>query len=298
MDVNEALALLADESQRLDAVVADLPAEQWKLPTPATGWTIADQIAHLHWTDLVSVQTVRGDPAFAALVADMRADPRPALVDEEARRLAGQAPAELLAQWRAGREALAQALAAADPAAKIAWFGPPMRPLTMATARVMETWAHSLDVCDALGLDKPATDALAAVARIGCRTRGFAFASRGLEVPTAEVRVELALPHGSFAEGPADAPERIMGDAWGFAAVVTQRRSPADVDLAIVGEGARHWMEIAQAFAGAPTQGPAPGERGPARTTGAGRASGASATGDPLVRTPAIGAPAVGSANA
>ena len=37
---------------------ADLPAERWATPTPAPGWTIAHQIAHLLWTDRVSLLSV------------------------------------------------------------------------------------------------------------------------------------------------------------------------------------------------------------------------------------------------
>ena len=42
---------LRAESDALDALVAPLSAEQWGQPTPAAGWTIAHQIAHLLWTD-------------------------------------------------------------------------------------------------------------------------------------------------------------------------------------------------------------------------------------------------------
>jgi mycothiol maleylpyruvate isomerase-like protein len=38
------------------------------------------------------------------------------------------------------------------------WFGPPMSPTSMATARFMETWAHGLDVYAALGIDPEITD--------------------------------------------------------------------------------------------------------------------------------------------
>ena len=46
---------LRAESDALDALVADLPAAHWAEATPAPGWTIAHQIAHLLWTDRVSL---------------------------------------------------------------------------------------------------------------------------------------------------------------------------------------------------------------------------------------------------
>ena len=49
------VADLSAESDELDALVADLPPERWATATPSEGWTIAHQIAHLLWTDRVSV---------------------------------------------------------------------------------------------------------------------------------------------------------------------------------------------------------------------------------------------------
>ena len=61
----------------------------------------------------------------------------------------------------------------------------------MATARLMETWAHGLDVADAIGVKRPATARLRSIAHIGVRTRDFAFAINGLAAPADPFRVEL-----------------------------------------------------------------------------------------------------------
>ena len=47
----ELLDDLAAESAALDDVVAHLEDTAWLGPTPAEGWTVAHQIAHLAWTD-------------------------------------------------------------------------------------------------------------------------------------------------------------------------------------------------------------------------------------------------------
>jgi hypothetical protein len=54
-DLAALLANLADESADLDARVAPLPEGEWARATPAAGWTIAHQIAHLSWTDHVAL---------------------------------------------------------------------------------------------------------------------------------------------------------------------------------------------------------------------------------------------------
>ena len=65
------------------------------------------------------------------------------------------------------------------------WFGPPMAAPSMATARYMETWAHGLDVAEALGVEVVPHDRVRHVVHIGVRTRAFSFANHGLEVPAA-----------------------------------------------------------------------------------------------------------------
>ena len=52
-DISALAADLVAESESADALVADLTAEQWATPTPAPGWTIAHQVAHLAWGLLV-----------------------------------------------------------------------------------------------------------------------------------------------------------------------------------------------------------------------------------------------------
>ncbi|MEU1022935.1 maleylpyruvate isomerase family mycothiol-dependent enzyme, partial [Streptomyces sp. NPDC005904] len=52
--MSDALSVLDDlrrESEELDRLVAELGEDRWALATPAPGWTVAHQIAHLAWTD-------------------------------------------------------------------------------------------------------------------------------------------------------------------------------------------------------------------------------------------------------
>ena len=245
--------LLADldaESRALDDVVAGLDDTGWATPTPAAGWTVAHQVAHLAWTDDVAALAATDPTAFRAL------PDTDGLVDAEAAAGAAVPPAELLERWRAGRTALAAALAAVPAGQKLPWYGPPMSAASMATARLMETWAHGVDVTDALGLPVSATDRLRAVAHLGVVTRGFAHAQHGLPAPTEDVRVELVAPSGAvWSWGEESAAERVTGPALDFCLRVTQRRPLAALDLATTGAAAARWMAVAQAFAGEPGAG-------------------------------------------
>ena len=136
------------------------------------------------------------------------------------------------------------------------WFGPPMSPTSMATARFMETWAHGLDVHEALGVEPERVDRIRHVAHLGVRTRDFAFATHGLDVPAEEFRIDLAAPDGDvWTWGPEDAAQTVTGSAYDFCRLVTQRVHRADTDLVASGPDADRWLDIAQAFAGPPGEG-------------------------------------------
>ncbi|MER6564916.1 TIGR03084 family metal-binding protein [Streptomyces sp. NPDC001093] len=251
---------LRAESDELDLLVAELSPEQWALPTPAPGWTVAHQIAHLAWTDRSALLAVTDADAFHVLVEKALAAPG-SFVDEGAEEGARLAPAELLSTWREGRTALDRALRDSPPGARFPWYGPPMSAASMATARLMETWAHSLDIADALGVVRTPTDRLRHVARLGVRTRDFAHTVHQLTPPAEEFRVELTSPTGEvWAYGPETAPQRVTGPALDFCLLVTQRAHRADLALTAVGPDADRWLDIAQAFAGPPGGGRPPKE--------------------------------------
>lgn len=251
------LADLAAESADLEARVGPLPEAHWTRLTPAEGWTIAHQIAHLAWTDHMAMLAATDPAAFHAALASAAEEPFH-FVDRGTESFLGP-PAELLDRWRTGRAALAGALAAAPSKAKLPWYGTAMSPASMVTARLMETWAHGQDVADTLGHRRAPTDRLRHIAYLGFRTLGHSFLVHGRDVPAAPVRVELVGPSGSIWEyGPGDATDRVVGPALDFCLLVTQRRHRADLALVATGPVADEWLDIAQAFAGPPGTGREP----------------------------------------
>jgi uncharacterized protein (TIGR03084 family) len=259
-DIAALLADLVAESASADALVAELPKEQWATPTPAPGWTIAHQVAHLAWTDRQAALAATDEEAFADTVKQAQADPT-GFVDAAAQAWSQQDPAELLAEWRQGRKDLAQALATVPSGQKLPWFGPPMAPASMATARIMETWAHGQDIADTLGVRREPTARLRHVAHIGVRAMGFAFQVNGLPKPTEPIRVELTGPDGEvWTWNDETAENRITAPALDFCFLVTQRRHLDDLDITAIGPVAEQFVRVAQAFAGLPGAGRKPGE--------------------------------------
>ena len=246
---------LRAESEALDALVDALAAQRWASTTPAPGWTIAHQIAHLLWTDRVALTSITDGAEFDKLVASAQTRIN-TFVDDAADELAALPPAQLLANWRRTRNELHAALRTVPDGRKLLWFGPPMSAASMATARLMETWAHGLDVADALGVQVAPSMRLRSIAHLGVRTRDFAFTVHGLTPPAEPFRVELTAPDERRWEwGPEDAAQRVSGSALAFCHLVTQRRPRAELDLVAHGQDAQKWLEIAQAFAGPPGEG-------------------------------------------
>lgn len=246
----QVLTDLASEGDALADVIAGVDL---RTPTPAAGWSIADQLAHLAWTDDQAIMAITDPARFTdELAAALQRDPARA-VDDAAHE--GARSPELIPRWQAGRTALATVLAQTDLATPIVWFGPPMTATSMATARLMETWAHGCDIRDAVGLPIPATDRLRHIVHLGVRTRDFAYLLRD-QTPPEPFRIELLSPTGElWSYGPAQAAQRVTGSATDFCLLITQRRHRDDLDLRAVGADAQGWLEIAQCFAGMPGAG-------------------------------------------
>jgi uncharacterized protein (TIGR03084 family) len=256
VDMAALAADLSAESVVTRDLISGLDEAGWHTPTPAAGWDITDQVSHLAYFDEVTIASAVDQDAFIAerTAAEAAGGIDPDTIAARFHRLSG---AEMLAWFDTARQELLSTFVTIDPAARLPWFGPAMSAASSLTARLMETWAHTQDIADALGVTREPTGRLRHVAHIGIGARGYSYAVRGLPVPSAPVRVELVPPPGAetsdavWSWGPADAKDRITGPALDFCLLVTQRRHRDDVTLAIEGPAATEWMSIAQAFAGA-----------------------------------------------
>jgi uncharacterized protein (TIGR03084 family) len=252
-DLGPLLDDLAAEHEALDAVVAPLEPDAFATPTPAPGWTVAHVVSHLTYFDGQAVLAAVDPAAFEAGRDALLADPGDF---DMAGPWAGEAPADLLARWRDGRQALVEGFTGRSARERLPWYGPPMSARSFITARLMETWAHGVDVTDALGLAPMSSARLRHVAHLGFVTRGFSYAVRGQEAPDAPVAVVLDTPDGErWTWGDADAADvdRVEGPALDFCLAVTQRRPLDRLGLTTTGPAAAGWLDVAQAFAGGPT---------------------------------------------
>jgi uncharacterized protein (TIGR03084 family) len=244
---------LAAEGDSLESLVAT-DGVDLTLPTPAPGWTIAHQLGHLQWTDELTILACRDPDRFRTATSWINSPDGLTEAIETGAAEGASLPADaLLAQWRDARAEVLRTLADVPSGTRVSWLGRPMGAGTLASARIMETWAHGEDVADALGVRRAATDRIRHVADLGVRTRDHSFRTHRLPVPDAPFRVELTAPSDArWTWGPQDAEQRVVGPALDFALLVTRRRHPDDLAVRANGALASRWLTIAQAFAGSP----------------------------------------------
>jgi uncharacterized protein (TIGR03084 family) len=238
---------LEAEQLALQAVVAIIDDDGWLAPTPAWGWDVRDTIAHLADTDEMAIDTVLGGPYAINELAARAASGADVTYHGvlRGRRRSGR---DVAAWWERTSAAERSMLSELPADARVPW-GIGMRAPSFVTARLMETWAHGLDVRTALGVAAVDTDRLAHVAWLATRALPYAYSIAGLEPPTAPVRVELSLPSGaSWTFGPKDAADRITGSAGDYCRVFVHRRRSADTNLVIEGAAARTAIAVARAF--------------------------------------------------
>lgn len=250
--MNEIVSDLRAEQDALDEIVSAIETAAWSTPTPAEGWDVQDQVGHLCFFDERATEAVLDPDAFTAQVMRVAADAGSYMASHLASTRA-LSPGDLLSRWRSARGELLTALGALDASTRLPWYGPSMSARSFATARLMETWAHTQDVTDALGCSREPTDRLRHIAFLGVKTMGWSFTVNGLDLPAETVRVDLTGPSGDRWVWNKEVESNIVsGDVEDFCLVVTQRRNVADTSLDVTGDVAREWMTFAQAFAGPP----------------------------------------------
>jgi uncharacterized protein (TIGR03084 family) len=255
--IGSLLADLEAEHDALDERVAVIGDAAWEMPTPAPDWSVRDQISHLCFFDEQATLALEDPRGFAATAATSAAA---AIGGADVGLGRALGPAGVLERWRASRAGLLRVASDEPESGRVPWFALPMSLPSFVTARLMETWAHGQDVADALGLPPVLSDRLAHLCHLGVAARAYSFQAHGLKDPGGPLRVEVRLPSGAtWGSGPPDAHNRVTGSALDLAQVVTRRRHRADTDLSATGALAEQWLAVAQAFAGPPGPGRAPG---------------------------------------
>lgn len=244
--MEQAVGELEAEQRDLDAVLAILTDEQWRTPTGAEGWDVRDQVSHLADVNEIALDTATGGPRSLNTFAANFSSPEEFTLSGCLRGRA-MTPAEVLAWYRASCASLNDHLRTRDPKDHIPW-GLGFKAPTLATARLMETWAHGLDVTDALGVAPIITPRLRSVAWLVTNALPYAFTIAGIERPPGTLRVEVTYEGEVWTFGPDDATDRIEGDAVEYCRLGVQRTTREQTSLKAIGPLADAALSNARAF--------------------------------------------------
>ena len=254
--MREILSDLVAEQQSLDQFLQRIRERDWKLPTPAKGWSIHDTVSHLAFTETFAADAIEQGQPF---VDDAHVDD----VDEWTSRGVelgrGKRYQEVIEWWRNGRASVVDALSRMEANDRIPWVINSVSAKGFASLRLMETWAHGLDIRAAMDGRLPVAEdeeeaevdspRLRHVVWLAHRMLPFAFEQAGETYPEDGIRVQVMGPkYASWVFGPSETDQVIKGIAGDFCRVAVHRMDVADTGLKAIGDDAETALRVLRAY--------------------------------------------------
>lgn len=219
--MREILSDLVAEQQYFDQFLQRITIKDWSVQTPARGWNIHDTVSHLASFEEYAYNALEEQGSRL-----QEASEYPTFDDftlSGVKRGRVMRPQDTIDWWREARAKVVDALSRRAPSDRVPWFAGDMSARTFATSRLMETWAHGLDVHAALKQQPEDTPRLRHIAWLAWKTLPYAFklAGQPYEQP---VRVEVIGPgYAKYVFGPEDADQVIKGSAGDWCRVAVHR---------------------------------------------------------------------------
>jgi uncharacterized protein (TIGR03084 family) len=251
--MDKVVAALAAQQDELTGMVATLDESGWQAPSRCPGWSVGDVVLHLAQTHEMAIASLQGrfDEVVGAFTAGIGPTPS---ADEGAARLVelqrGADRGDVLARWQRSADALRDELSTTDLGRRVPWIVGELSARTLATTRLAETWIHTGDVAEPLGLEMTVDDRLWHIARLAWRTLPYAFAQAGRSL-TGPVAFELTAPVGDTWHFLPDDPAQttVVGPALDLCTVAGQRADAADTALQGDGPDAEAVLALVRTFA-------------------------------------------------
>ncbi|HEY7704375.1 MAG TPA: maleylpyruvate isomerase family mycothiol-dependent enzyme [Acidimicrobiia bacterium] len=243
--MREILSDLVAESQFLDQFLQKIKIADWDKPTPAKGWTIRDQISHLADSSELAADAING----GSRIEEYRSAPNLDVLRQAAtKRGRKMRPQDVIEWWRGGRAKVVEPLSHMRPDQRIEWIVGSMSARTFATMRLMEDWAHGLDIYAAMGATIEDTARIRHISWLGWKTLPYAFKAADLDY--SPVRIEVMGPaYAKWVYGPADTDQVIKGPAGEWARLAVRRIKRRDAkNLKATGEVAETALEVVKAY--------------------------------------------------
>ncbi len=230
---------LTDQQAETAILLDGVTIAEADIATRCIGWSVADVLLHLAQSDEMAITSLT-DGFGAAAVDNTSGWGGGTSVDESVAAMVERergAPIEdVLNRWRSAAARLVANLDGMDLSTRVPWVAGNLSARTLATTRLSETWIHTADIADSLGVHLAPTDRLKLITRLAWRTLPYAFHSSGLTM-TGPVSFRLIGPSGERWEFVPDEHEvtMISGSAVDLCAVAARRMDPAATTLG--GEG-------------------------------------------------------------
>ena len=166
---------------------------------------------------------------------------------------------QVIEWWRNSRADVVDALSRMDGSERVPWVVGDMSARSFATVRLMETWAHGLDIKDAmeglLTFDEEEDDPIADTSRIrhiawlAHRMLPYAVSEAGEEFPKTGIRLELMGPrYARWVYGPEGAENVVKGIAGEWCRIAVRRLDYGATSLKAEGDDAETALKVVRTY--------------------------------------------------
>ena len=253
--MDDVVNALAAQQGELSGILTRLDEAGWQRPSRCEGWTVADVVLHLAQTNEMAIASLDGQLAeYLAQVGRQLGEAPQTNVDDGAALMVAKERdrplPQLQVRWQASVDDFLSRLDHADFHRRVTWVAGELSIRTLVTTRLAETWIHTGDVADGLGIELRPTERLEHIARLAWRTLPYAFARAGREL-SGPVAFELTGPVGEpWKFIPDDPPATtIRGDGAELCLVAARRLQPGETSLSGDGPDTAAVLELVRTYA-------------------------------------------------
>jgi len=215
----------------------------------AEGWTVRDVTLHLVETDLLAASVLAARAGTTSIArAPVRPDGlRTDLMLEHAR----ASLTDLVSMHESASLRLTESAGKVAVTQRVTWGPATLSAENLLRARLMEHWAHGLDVARSIDVRPTFTARGRHVAELAFRARLAAFTRVSRTLPGEDLYLYLSAPGGdSWQWGNPESPHRVEGRAEQFCYVAVRRLAARDSGLGVSSECAAVFLDQVQAFGG------------------------------------------------
>lgn len=233
--MREILSDLVAEEQSLDQFLQKINPRDWNKTRVWHGWTVQEVVSHLASSEEYAYNALAEGGSRLSEVDDYGD------IDDlnEAALQPGldMRPQDVIEWWRGARAKVVEELSKLKPSDRVPWFHGDMSARSFATARLMENWAHGLDVYEAVNVEPEDTPRLRHIAWLGWKSLPHALSEAGIEYPEPVHVVLMGPEYSKWSFGPEDSPNVIKGQAGEWCRLAVGRINRDDIEtLRVEGE--------------------------------------------------------------